>query len=88
MKANHNSTPPTPNPTSFLLFIQTTRALCPPGSRMLSNVASLEGPLVCCLGPLIHYLQEFNLDRVLRSDRYMPDGRRARLPELPYFPDY
>lgn len=38
------------------------------GSRMLSSVASLEGPVICCLGPLIHYLQEFNLERVLRSE--------------------
>nr|XP_020503102.1 DNA mismatch repair protein Msh3 [Labrus bergylta] len=38
------------------------------GSRSLSNVASLEGVVICCLGPLIHYLQEFNLERVLRSE--------------------
>ncbi|XP_070820528.1 DNA mismatch repair protein Msh3 isoform X2 [Chaetodon trifascialis] len=38
------------------------------GSRSLSSVASLESPVICCLGPLIHYLQEFNLERVLRSE--------------------
>uniref|UniRef100_A0A3Q3X4V1 DNA mismatch repair protein MSH3 n=1 Tax=Mola mola TaxID=94237 RepID=A0A3Q3X4V1_MOLML len=37
------------------------------GSRSLSTVASLESPLICCLGPLIQYLQEFNLERVLRN---------------------
>uniref|UniRef100_A0AAV2MNU6 DNA mismatch repair protein MutS core domain-containing protein n=1 Tax=Knipowitschia caucasica TaxID=637954 RepID=A0AAV2MNU6_KNICA len=36
-------------------------------SQALSCVASLESPVVCCLGPLILYLQEFNLERVLRS---------------------
>lgn len=49
--------------------VLTRRVCCPPGSRMLSSVASLEAPLICCLGPLIHYLQEFNLERVLRSQR-------------------
>nr|XP_057926954.1 DNA mismatch repair protein Msh3 isoform X2 [Doryrhamphus excisus] len=34
----------------------------------LSSVASLESPVICCLGPLIQYLQEFNLERVLRSE--------------------
>nr|XP_046202584.1 DNA mismatch repair protein Msh3 isoform X3 [Oncorhynchus gorbuscha] len=34
-------------------------------SRPLSSIASLESPVVCCLGPLIHYLTEFNLQRVL-----------------------
>ncbi|XP_008279806.1 DNA mismatch repair protein Msh3 [Stegastes partitus] len=38
------------------------------GSRSLSSVASLESPVICCLGPLIRYLQEFNLERVLRSE--------------------
>ncbi|XP_049907976.1 DNA mismatch repair protein Msh3 [Epinephelus moara] len=38
------------------------------GSRSLSSVASLESPVICCLGPLILYLQEFNLERVLRSE--------------------
>ncbi|KAK2837821.1 hypothetical protein Q5P01_015033 [Channa striata] len=38
------------------------------GSRCLSSVASLEGPVICCLGPLIQYLQEFNLERVLRNE--------------------
>ncbi|XP_028270128.1 DNA mismatch repair protein Msh3 isoform X2 [Parambassis ranga] len=37
-------------------------------SRSLSCVASLESPVICCLGPLIQYLQEFNLERVLRSE--------------------
>ncbi|XP_041756448.2 DNA mismatch repair protein Msh3 isoform X1 [Coregonus clupeaformis] len=35
------------------------------GSKPLSGIASLESPVVCCLGPLIHYLTEFNLQRVL-----------------------
>ncbi|XP_059193472.1 DNA mismatch repair protein Msh3 isoform X2 [Centropristis striata] len=38
------------------------------GSSSLSSVASLESPVICCLGPLIQYLQEFNLERVLRSE--------------------
>ncbi|XP_028434901.1 DNA mismatch repair protein Msh3 isoform X2 [Perca flavescens] len=38
------------------------------GSRSLSSVASLESQVICCLGPLIQYLQEFNLERVLRSE--------------------
>lgn len=38
------------------------------GSRSLSTVVSLESPVICCLGPLIQYLQEFNLERVLRSE--------------------
>lgn len=38
------------------------------GSRSLSTVASLDSPLICCLGPLIQYLQEFSLERVLRSE--------------------
>ncbi|KAM8886774.1 DNA mismatch repair protein Msh3 isoform 2-T2 [Spinachia spinachia] len=38
------------------------------GSRSLSSVASLETPVICCLGPLIQYLQEFNLERVLRGE--------------------
>lgn len=38
------------------------------GSRSLSSVASLESPVICCLGPLIEYLREFNLERVLRSE--------------------
>ncbi|XP_070689505.1 DNA mismatch repair protein Msh3 [Pempheris klunzingeri] len=38
------------------------------GSRSLSSVASLESPVICCLGPLIQYLQDFNLERVLRSE--------------------
>ncbi|XP_037634304.1 DNA mismatch repair protein Msh3 isoform X2 [Sebastes umbrosus] len=38
------------------------------GSRSLSSVASLESSVICCLGPLIQYLQEFNLERVLRSE--------------------
>uniref|UniRef100_A0A8C8JUD7 DNA mismatch repair protein MSH3 n=1 Tax=Oncorhynchus tshawytscha TaxID=74940 RepID=A0A8C8JUD7_ONCTS len=37
------------------------------GSRPLSSIASLESPVICCLGPLIHYLTEFNLQRVLLS---------------------
>uniref|UniRef100_A0A673XGD4 DNA mismatch repair protein MSH3 n=1 Tax=Salmo trutta TaxID=8032 RepID=A0A673XGD4_SALTR len=40
------------------------------GSRPLSSIASLESPVVCCLGPLIHYLTEFNLQRVLLHHRY------------------
>ncbi|KAG7240038.1 hypothetical protein INR49_028041 [Caranx melampygus] len=38
------------------------------GARSLSSVVSLESPVICCLGPLIQYLQEFNLERVLRSE--------------------
>ncbi|CAG07808.1 unnamed protein product, partial [Tetraodon nigroviridis] len=38
------------------------------GCRSLSSVASLESPVICCLGPLIQYLREFNLERVLRSE--------------------
>ncbi|XP_016898402.1 DNA mismatch repair protein Msh3 isoform X2 [Cynoglossus semilaevis] len=38
------------------------------GSQSLSSVASLESAVVCCLGPLIQYLQEFNLERVLKSE--------------------
>ncbi|XP_010791268.1 DNA mismatch repair protein Msh3-like, partial [Notothenia coriiceps] len=38
------------------------------GSRSLSSVASLESQVICCLGPLIQYLQEFNLERVLKSE--------------------
>uniref|UniRef100_A0A3Q2Z0B7 DNA mismatch repair protein MSH3 n=1 Tax=Hippocampus comes TaxID=109280 RepID=A0A3Q2Z0B7_HIPCM len=38
------------------------------GCRSLCSVASLDSPVICCLGPLIQYLQEFNLDRVLRSE--------------------
>ncbi|KAM3867439.1 DNA mismatch repair protein Msh3 [Diretmus argenteus] len=38
------------------------------GSRSLSSVACLESPVICCLGPLIQYLREFNLERVLMSD--------------------
>ncbi|XP_056232941.1 DNA mismatch repair protein Msh3 isoform X1 [Seriola aureovittata] len=37
-------------------------------ARSLSSVVSLESPVICCLGPLIQYLQEFNLERVLRSE--------------------
>ncbi|XP_035494882.2 DNA mismatch repair protein Msh3 [Scophthalmus maximus] len=38
------------------------------GSWSLSSVASMESPVICCLGPLIQYLQDFNLERVLRSE--------------------
>lgn len=37
-------------------------------SLTLSSVAAFENPVVCCLGPLIQYLKEFNLERVLRSE--------------------
>ncbi|XP_056134505.1 DNA mismatch repair protein Msh3 [Lampris incognitus] len=37
-------------------------------SRSLSSIVSLESPVICCLGPLIQYLREFNLERVLLSD--------------------
>ncbi|XP_026199618.1 DNA mismatch repair protein Msh3 isoform X2 [Anabas testudineus] len=37
-------------------------------SRSLSSVASFESPVICCLGPLIRYLQEFSLERVLMSE--------------------
>uniref|UniRef100_A0A3Q2Q199 DNA mismatch repair protein MSH3 n=1 Tax=Fundulus heteroclitus TaxID=8078 RepID=A0A3Q2Q199_FUNHE len=39
-------------------------------SRSLSTVASFESPVICCLGPLIQYLQEFNLERVLRNESF------------------
>ncbi|XP_034026554.1 DNA mismatch repair protein Msh3 isoform X2 [Thalassophryne amazonica] len=38
------------------------------GSRCLSSVVSLERPVICCLGPLIQYLQDFNLERILTDD--------------------
>uniref|UniRef100_A0A3Q3EMV4 DNA mismatch repair protein MSH3 n=1 Tax=Kryptolebias marmoratus TaxID=37003 RepID=A0A3Q3EMV4_KRYMA len=44
--------------------------LCPPDSHSLSSVASFERPVISCLGPLIQYLQEFSLERVLRNERY------------------
>uniref|UniRef100_A0A8C2Z292 DNA mismatch repair protein MSH3 n=1 Tax=Cyclopterus lumpus TaxID=8103 RepID=A0A8C2Z292_CYCLU len=47
------------------------------GSRSLSSVASLESPVICCLGPLIQYLQEFNLERVLRSERSISERQDA-----------
>ncbi|XP_015245692.1 PREDICTED: DNA mismatch repair protein Msh3 [Cyprinodon variegatus] len=37
-------------------------------SRSLSTVASFESAVICCLGPLIQYLKEFNLERVLRNE--------------------
>lgn len=37
-------------------------------SHALSSVAAFESPVICCLGPLIQYLKEFNLERVLRSE--------------------
>ncbi|XP_005795118.2 DNA mismatch repair protein Msh3 isoform X1 [Xiphophorus maculatus] len=37
-------------------------------SRSLSSVASFDSPVICCLGPLIQYLQEFNLEKVLRNE--------------------
>ncbi|KAM9858599.1 DNA mismatch repair protein Msh3 [Aulostomus maculatus] len=41
------------------------------GSLSLSTVASFECSVICSLGPLIKYLQEFNLERVLRSESSM-----------------
>ncbi|XP_053727295.1 DNA mismatch repair protein Msh3 isoform X2 [Synchiropus splendidus] len=38
------------------------------GSRCLSSVASMETTVICCLGPLIRYLKEFKLERVLRNE--------------------
>ncbi|XP_058493125.1 DNA mismatch repair protein Msh3 isoform X1 [Solea solea] len=38
------------------------------GAHSLSSVASLESQVICCLGPLIQYLQDFNLERVLLSE--------------------
>ncbi|KAK0137215.1 DNA mismatch repair protein Msh3 [Merluccius polli] len=38
------------------------------GSRSLASVAALEMQVICCLGPLIQYLREFNLERVLLND--------------------
>lgn len=46
-------------------------------SHSLSTVASLESAVICCLGPLIQYLKEFNLERVLRSEcsfQRLPSG--------------
>ncbi|XP_017267563.1 DNA mismatch repair protein Msh3 [Kryptolebias marmoratus] len=37
-------------------------------SHSLSSVASFERPVISCLGPLIQYLQEFSLERVLRNE--------------------
>ncbi|XP_055017861.1 DNA mismatch repair protein Msh3 isoform X2 [Boleophthalmus pectinirostris] len=37
-------------------------------SHSLSSVASLESPVICCLGPLIQFLKEFKLERVLGSE--------------------
>ncbi|CAL8249197.1 unnamed protein product [Merluccius merluccius] len=37
-------------------------------SRSLASVAALEMQVICCLGPLIQYLREFNLERVLLND--------------------
>nr|XP_023679827.1 DNA mismatch repair protein Msh3 isoform X1 [Paramormyrops kingsleyae] len=36
-------------------------------SQSLSSVISMETPVICCLGPVIQYLTEFNLERVLLS---------------------
>ncbi|MBN3317605.1 MSH3 protein, partial [Atractosteus spatula] len=36
-----------------------------PGSQLLSSVISLDRPVICCLGAVIKYLIEFNLDKVL-----------------------
>ncbi|XP_061117730.1 DNA mismatch repair protein Msh3 isoform X1 [Conger conger] len=36
-------------------------------SHSLSSIISLETPVICCLGPVIQYLTEFNLQRVLTS---------------------
>lgn len=37
-------------------------------SQSLSSVAAFESSVICCLGPLIQYLKEFNLERVLKSE--------------------
>ncbi|XP_035235486.1 DNA mismatch repair protein Msh3 isoform X2 [Anguilla anguilla] len=34
-------------------------------SNSLSSIISLETPVICCLGPVIQYLADFNLQRVL-----------------------
>lgn len=54
-------------------------SLFPPGCRSLSSVASLESPVICCLGPLIQYLREFNLERILRSERYTAQRKCTHL---------
>nr|XP_015218552.1 PREDICTED: DNA mismatch repair protein Msh3 [Lepisosteus oculatus] len=36
-----------------------------PGSQLLSSIISLDRPVICCLGAVIKYLIEFNLDKVL-----------------------
>uniref|UniRef100_A0A8D3E1Z3 MutS homolog 3 (E. coli) n=1 Tax=Scophthalmus maximus TaxID=52904 RepID=A0A8D3E1Z3_SCOMX len=51
------------------------------GSWSLSSVASMESPVICCLGPLIQYLQDFNLERVLRSERSI-SGRQDAVQEM------
>ncbi|KAJ8414872.1 hypothetical protein AAFF_G00023950 [Aldrovandia affinis] len=35
------------------------------GSQALSSIICLDTPVICCLGPVIQYLTEFNLQRVL-----------------------
>ncbi|KAL4623212.1 DNA mismatch repair protein Msh3 [Arapaima gigas] len=35
------------------------------GSQLLSNVMSMDSAVICCLGPVIQYLTEFNLEKVL-----------------------
>uniref|UniRef100_A0A7N6FCF4 DNA mismatch repair proteins mutS family domain-containing protein n=1 Tax=Anabas testudineus TaxID=64144 RepID=A0A7N6FCF4_ANATE len=49
-------------------LLQSVLALFAVYSRSLSSVASFESPVICCLGPLIRYLQEFSLERVLMSE--------------------
>ncbi|XP_007897956.2 DNA mismatch repair protein Msh3 isoform X2 [Callorhinchus milii] len=39
------------------------------GSQQLSRLPSLEKPVVCCLAAVIKYLSEFNLEKVLQSQR-------------------
>uniref|UniRef100_A0A8B9H1I2 DNA mismatch repair protein MSH3 n=1 Tax=Astyanax mexicanus TaxID=7994 RepID=A0A8B9H1I2_ASTMX len=60
-----------------VLKIQPVEILVPsdlsePTERLLRTIAlsSLESPVICCLGPVIQYLTEFKLERVLLCPRY------------------
>ncbi|KAI1900432.1 hypothetical protein AGOR_G00049880 [Albula goreensis] len=36
------------------------------GSQSLSSIINLDTPVICCFGPVIQYLTEFNLQRILQ----------------------
>lgn len=74
---------------SCVLLSVKSPCLClrvPPGCHSLSSVASLESPVICCLGPLIQYLREFNLERVLRSERYAAQRKCTHLVRQGFLP--